>query len=71
MKTGRDSLLFCGVCVCRVNVTFVNHLGQKVTLPGRAGQTLLDVAQEHDYNWLEGMCEPRVTRISVYILCLL
>ena len=42
------------LCVHSVNVTFVNFLGQKTTLPGRIGQSLLDVAQEHGYNWLEG-----------------
>ncbi len=47
-----------------MNVTFVNYLGQRTTLPGRVGQTLLTLAQEHDYNWLEGV---GLTSLGVWV----
>jgi hypothetical protein len=46
-----------------VNVTFVNYMGQRTTLPGRVGQTVLDVAQTHDYNWVE--CEGSSVKLLV------
>jgi hypothetical protein len=39
-----------------VKVTFVNHTGQRTTLPGRVGQSLLDLSKQYEYNWLEGAC---------------
>lgn len=38
----------------RVNVTFVNYAGARTNLVGRVGQTLLEVAQDHDYEFLDG-----------------
>ena len=39
-----------------VNVTFVNYTGQRSTLPGRVGQSLLELADSHGYNWVDGAC---------------
>lgn len=35
-------------------MTFVNYAGARTNLVGRVGQTLLEVAQDHDYEFLDG-----------------
>jgi ferredoxin len=39
-----------------VNVTFVNYAGDRTRLPGRVGDTLLDVAKRYNYNFVDGAC---------------
>ena len=39
-----------------VNITFVNYNGIRTTVRGRVGQSLLEVAQQHDYEFLDGAC---------------
>jgi hypothetical protein len=58
----QTELVQLGRVCCSVNVTFVNYMGQRTTLPGRVGQTVLDVAQTHDYNWVE--CEWAVLAVG-------
>jgi ferredoxin len=41
---------------CSVTVTFVNYLGERVRLPGRVGQSLAEVAEEHGYEYLDAAC---------------
>lgn len=38
-----------------VNITFVNYNGIRTTVRGRVGQSLLEVAQQHDYEFLDGL----------------
>lgn len=40
---------------CRVNITFVNYAGARVTLPGRIGDSLYDAARRSKYEYLDGM----------------
>ena len=39
-----------------VNVTFVNYAGERTRLPGRVGDTLLDVATRYQYKFVDGAC---------------
>jgi len=54
------SAVLCGgvscCCCCSVNVTFVNYQGSRKTFQARVGDSLLEVAQKNDYEFLDGAC---------------
>ncbi|EWM29895.1 2fe-2s iron-sulfur cluster binding domain protein [Nannochloropsis gaditana] len=54
-STGSSRRTLASVKDVTVNVTFINHEGLRITVPGRVGQSLLDVAQMHDIE-LESGC---------------
>jgi len=37
-----------------VNITFVNYAGVRTKLPGRVGDSLLDVARRYKYEHVDG-----------------
>ncbi len=39
---------------CRVSITFVNYAGERTKLPGRVGDSLLDVARRYKYDFVDG-----------------
>ena len=41
---------------CRVHVTFVNYAGERTRLPGKVGDSLLDVAARYKYSYVDGAC---------------
>jgi len=40
-----------------VNVTFVNYAGERTRLPGRVGDSLLEVAARYKYSFVDGACQ--------------
>ncbi len=39
-----------------VSVTFINYAGERRTLPGLVGESLLNVAVRHNYKFVDGAC---------------
>lgn len=39
-----------------MNITFVNYAGERTRLPGRVGDSLLDVALRYKYTFVDGAC---------------
>ena len=39
-----------------MSITFVNYAGVRTRLPGRVGDSLLDIASKHGYAFVDGAC---------------